>query len=436
MLGVITPTVRSGLMPGQSGTPLVAVRLPRPQAATAITAAWDRGEAVLVLDPDAPRIATQRLLERFAPTHMIDPTGLHPIGGQPIEGQPIEGQPIEGQPIEGQPIEGQPIEGQAVEDGTAAIVVTSGTTGEPKGVELTFVGLEAIGTAFGSMLGVEPSDRSLVCLPLHHVAGLAILARARVIGVPVTVHDGFSMHAVAAAPTAEGATLVSLVPTMLGRLVDAGAPLHQFRRIIVGGSPTPPDLRARAESVGAPIVDAYGLSETWGGVVLDGEPIPGIEVKLSPDAEVLMRGPMVMRGYRNAPDATAAAFDRDGWFNTGDIGRWADDGRLHVVDRARDIVITGGVNVSPTAVENALAPDPHVSDVCVVGTADPEWGERVVAFVVAHDPSDPPTLEGLRAFGRDAGLSDPQLPRQLVLARVIPRAPSGKPLRRELRVPE
>ncbi len=406
MLGVIAPTVRSGLMPGQSGTPLVAVHLPRPQAAAAIAAAWDRGEAVLVLDPDAPRVAAQRLLERFAPTHLVDATGLHPIGGQPVEA------------------------------GTAAVVVTSGTTGEPKGAELTFAGLEAIGTAFGSMLGVDPDDRALVCLPLHHVAGLAILARARVCGVPVTVHGAFSLHAVAAAPAVEGATLVSLVPTMLARLVDAGAPLHEFRRIIVGGAPTPPDLRARAEALGAPVVDSYGLSETWGGVVLDGEPVPGIEVMLSSDAQVLMRGPMVMRGYRNAPDATAGAFDGDGWFTTGDIGAWNDHGRLHVVDRARDIVISGGVNVSPTAVENALVTHPHVSDVCIVGTADPEWGERVVAFVVPLDASEPLTLEDLRTFGRDAGLSDAQLPRQLILVRVIPRAPSGKPLRRELRGPE
>lgn len=406
MLGVIAPTVRSGLMAGQSGTPLVAVHLPRPQAATAVAAAWDRREAVLVLDPDAPRVAVKRLLERFTPTHMAEATGVHSIGGQPVA------------------------------DGTAAVVVTSGTTGEPKGAELTFAGLEAIGAAFAAMLGVEPDDHALVCLPLHHVAGLAILARARASGARVTVHGGFSLNAVAAAPAVDGATIVSLVPTMLRRLVDVGAPLHGFRYIIVGGAPTPPDLRARAEAMGAPVVDSYGLSETWGGVVLDGEPVPGIEVQLSTEAHVLMRGPMVMRGYRNAPDATADAFDRDGWFDTGDIGAWSDDGLLEVIDRARDIVITGGVNVSPTAVENVLVSHSHLIDICIAGTADPEWGERVVAFAVARDPASPPTLEELRAFGRDAGLSDPQLPRQLVLVHAIPRAPSGKPLRRQLRVPE
>lgn len=411
MLGAITPTVRSGLMAGQSGAPLVAVHLPRPQAAGAIAAAWDRGGAVLVLDPDAPRVTVERLLERFAPTHVADADGLRPVGGQALGGQ-------------------------AAAEGTAAVVVTSGTSGEPKGAELTVAGLEAIGAAFATALGVEPDDRALVCLPLHHVAGLAILARARVSGTPVTVHSGFSLDAVAAAPGTEGATIVSLVPTMLRRLLDVGAPLHEYRRIVVGGASTPPELRARAETAGAPVVETYGLSETWGGVVLDGDPVRGAEVMLSDDAEVLVRGPMVMRGYRNAPRDTAAAFTPDGWLKTADIGEWDDHGRLRVIDRARDIVITGGVNVSPTAVEHALGAHPLIADVCVTGAPDPEWGERVVAFVVSHDPSDAPTLEALRAFGRDAGLARPQLPRQLLVVDVIPRTPGGKALRHELRVPE
>jgi O-succinylbenzoic acid--CoA ligase len=393
-------------MAGQSGTPLVAIKLPRPQAAAAVNAAWDRDEAVLVLDPDAPTAAGKRLLERFAPTHVVDATGLRAVGGQ------------------------------SATQGTAAVVVTSGSTGEPKGAELTVAGLEAIGAAFAAVFGVEPDDRVLVCMPLHHVAGLAILARARVSGTPVIVHAGFSLNAVAAAATTEGVTVVSLVPTMLRRLVDAGAPLHEFRRIVVGGAPTPPELRARAEAAGAPIVDAYGLSETWGGIVLNGDPVPGAEVKLSADAEVLVRGPMVMRGYRNAPQETASAFTSDGWFKTADVGAWDDHSRLHVIDRMRDIVITGGVNVSPTAVEFALAAHPLIADVCIVGTADPEWGERVVAFVVPGDPSDAPTLEALRAFGRDVGLTEPQLPHQILIVRAIPRSPSGKPLRRELRLPE
>jgi O-succinylbenzoic acid--CoA ligase len=193
-------------------------------------------------------------------------------------------------------------------------------------------------------------------------------------------------------------------------------------------------VRARAEEIGAPVTDTYGLSETWGGVVLDGRPIPGVEIRLGPDDEIEMRGPMIMRGYRDAPEATADVFTADGWFRTGDVGV-IESGRVHVVDRARDLVITGGVNVSPTAVEAVLATHPLIEDVCVAGAPDAEWGERVVAYVVPTAPGDTPTLDDLRAFARDR-LSAAQLPKQLVLLDAIPRTPGGKALRRELRAPE
>jgi O-succinylbenzoic acid--CoA ligase len=382
--------------------PLVAVLLPRPEAAAAVTAAWDAGEAVTVLDAAAPEPVRKALLAQLRPTDVHDADGRRANA-----------------------------EGLGVPDGTAAVVVTSGTTGTPKAVELTVAGLDAIGDAFAAALGVEPGDRALVCLPLHHVAGLAILARARVNGVPVTTHPGFSLEAVASAPRAEGATVVSLVPTMLRRLLDAGAPLHEYRHIIVGGASTPPALRARADAAGAPVVDAYGLSETWGGIVIDGVAIAGADVSLADDGEVLVRGDMVMRGYRLDPDATVAAFTSDGWFRTGDIGAWVDD-RLQVIDRARDVVISGGVNVSPTAVEHVLSEHPDVRDVGVAGRNDDDWGELVVAFVVPRDPSIPPTLADLRAFATER-LSAAQLPRELVLVDEVPRTPGGKVLRRDLR---
>ena len=382
--------------------PLVAVLLPRPEAAAAVTAAWDAGEAVTVLDPAAPEAVRAALIGQLRPTDVHDADGRRTHA-----------------------------DGLGVPDGTAAVVVTSGTTGTPKAVELTVDGLDAIGHAFATAFGVEPGDRALVCLPLHHVAGLAILARARVSGVPVTTHPGFSVEAVASAPQTEGATVVSLVPTMLARLLDAEAPLHEYRRIIVGGAPMPQVLRSRADSAGAPVVDAYGLSETWGGIVLDGVPIAGADVSLADGGEVLVRGDMVMRGYRFDPDATLAAFTSDGWFRTGDIGAWLDD-RLQVIDRARDVVISGGVNVSPTAVEHVLSEHPEVQDVGVAGRNDDDWGEVVVAFVVPRDPSDPPTLPDLRAFAAER-LSTAQLPRELVLVDEVPRTPGGKVLRRDLR---
>jgi O-succinylbenzoic acid--CoA ligase len=388
-----------------SPAPLVAVVLGRPDATAAIESAWDVGEAIAVLDPDAPAAVLDATLARLRPTHLLDRDGRRPWPA-----------------------------GTPVADDVRAVVLTSGTTGGPKAVELTEAGLTAVGHGCNAALGVDGADCWLVCLPLHHVAGLAILARARAGGQRVVVHEGFDLPAVAGSPKKEGTTLVSLVPTTLGRLLDAGAPLHEYRRIVVGGAPLPETLRVRAATAGAPVVDAYGLSETGGGFVLDGQPIPGVDVRLGPDDEIRVRGPVVMRGYRLDPDATRAAFDDDGWFRTGDIGARGVTGGWRVVDRQRDFVITGGVNVSPSTVERVLGEHPGVTDVCVAGVPDEEWGERVVAYVVAAG-TPPPSLEDLRAFARTR-LRGPELPRQVVIVEEIPRSPGGKAVRRRLPPPD
>jgi O-succinylbenzoic acid--CoA ligase len=392
--------------------PLTAVLLPRPDAATAIADRWDRDEAVAVLDPDAPRAAVERVLDTLTPTQVLDSDGVH-----------------------------QRRDGVPVASDIAAVVVTSGTTDEPKCVELTTAGAEAIGHGFAHALGAEPDDRALVCVPLHHVAGLAILARARVTGTPVDVHHAFDVAAVGAAPAATGTTIVSLVPTMLARLLAAGAPLDAYRVLVLGGAPLSDALRERARSAGANVVVAYGLSETWGGVVVDGAAIDGADVVLATDAnddavarEILVRGPMVMARYRGDPGATDAAFTSAGWFRTGDLGEELPGRGLRVVDRLKDLVVSGGVNVSPTAVEAVLADAPGVRDVCITGAPDDEWGERVVAFIVADDPGAPPTLDDLRGFAGDQ-LSRPQLPKQVVVVDAIPRTAGGKVLRRSLQVP-
>jgi len=223
-----------------------------------------------------------------------------------------------------------------------------------------------------------------------------------------------------------------VVPTMLGRLLDAGAPMHEYRAVVTGGAPLPPALRARADALGVPVFDAYGQSETWGGCVANGVPIPGASVRLGAGDEIEIAGPMVMRDYRRDPEASRRAFTHDGWLRTGDVGRFTADGRLEVVDRLRDLVITGGVNVSPVEVEQVLGEHPEVADVAVVGAPDAEWGERVVAHVVPRDPGAPPTLDDLRAFARER-LTAPKLPRELVLVTEVPRSTGGKILRRELR---
>jgi O-succinylbenzoic acid--CoA ligase len=355
---------------------LVTVRRPAGEAAATIRAAWDAGDAVLVLDPRAPDAEVAAILARMRPAEGVEPD-------------------------------------------VVAVVVTSGTAGAPKGVELTWEGLAASATAVARALEVEEGDRWLACLPLHHVAGLAVLGRAWSSGTPATVLDGFDVAAVAAAD----ATLVSLVPTMVRRLRDAGADLGRFRRILLGGGPV--------HERGPNIVATYGLTETWGGVVHDGHPLVGVELSIGDRGEILVRAPMVMKRYRLAPEDTMAAFTGDGRLRTGDAGEIDADGCLRVVDRLRDLIITGGVNVGPSEVEAVLASHPGVADVCVAGAPDPEWGERVVAYVVPRHPTAPPALPELRAFAADR-LSAPKLPREVVITAAIPRTPGGKPLRRLL----
>ena len=288
-----------------------------------------------------------------------------------------------------------------------------------------------MGRGYSAGLDAGPGDRWLACLPLHHVASLGALARAFVTDVPWTVHEGFDIDRVARAPHDEGASIVSLVPTALLRLLDAGAPMHEYRRVIVGGAPCPPALRERAEAAGVCVVDAYGMTETWGGWALDGVPIAGAEARVAPDGELFVRGDMVMRAYRFDTALTDAVLAPDGWLATGDIAV-IDDDVVRVIDRKKDLLISGGVNVSPTEVEATLSHHPDVHDVCIVGVADAEWGERVVAYVVPVDRARPPSLDLLRAFGREQ-LSAAKLPREVRIVEEIPRSPGGKPLRRLLR---
>jgi O-succinylbenzoic acid--CoA ligase len=392
------------------GIDVVAVIGSGPGLAEAARRGWDEGRAILPVNPafTAPEIAT--LLERLRPTHVADQRRDHSGDESARPG------------------------GASAPAGTAAIVVTSGTEGAPKGVELTRTGMEVMGRGYSAGLDAGPADRWLACLPLHHVASLGALARSYVTGVPCSVHDGFDIERVARSPREEGTTIVSLVPTAMRRLLDAGAPLHEFRRVITGGAPCPPALRARAEAEGVTVVDAYGLSETWGGFALDGAAIAGAEVRLDGNGEILVRGAMVMRAYRLDPTRTRTVLGADGWLRTGDIGTFEgfDPQRLRVVDRVKDLVITGGVNVSPSEVEAVLAHHPDVDDVCVIGVPDDEWGELVVAVVVPRTGAHAPSVDALRAFARER-LSGAKLPRVARAVDAIPRTASGKPLRRLLR---
>jgi O-succinylbenzoic acid--CoA ligase len=336
--------------------------------------AWDAGDAVLPLDPRLPPPARERVLAAARPD-------------------------------------------EPVADGDALVVATSGTSGDPKAVVLTHDAVDASARATSRRLGVEPaSDRWLACLPLAHVGGLAVVTRAILTGTPLTVHDGFDAGAVEAATRGpDRCTLASLVPTMLRRMDPTG-----FRTVVLGGSAMPPHLPANA-------VATYGMTETGSGVVYDGGPLDGVDVRVV-GGQVELRCPMLLRCYRDGTDPRGA----DGWFRTGDAGAWDEtEGRLRVFGRMDDVIVSGGENVWPVAVERALATHARVREVAVVGRPDPEWGQRVTALVVPADRAHPPTLDELRSVAK-RDLPAYCAPRELVLVAALPRTGLGKLVRRAL----
>jgi O-succinylbenzoic acid--CoA ligase len=314
-------------------------------------------------------------------------------------------------------------------DDVALVVPTSGSTGEPKGALLTADALRHSARATHERLGGP--GQWVLALPVTHVAGLTVLVRslvARTRPEVVDLYGGFGVEAFAAA-TARLAPGVrhytSLVPTQLRRLIDAGVDLTTYDGVLVGGAALSPDLRDRALAAGVPVVTTYGMSETCGGCVYDGEPLGGVDVVLGDDGRVSIGGPVVFVGYRLRPDLTARALV-DGRHLTQDLGRWTADGRLEVLGRVDDVVVTGGVNVAAAMVERVLDGHPGVAVCAVVGVADPEWGQRVVAVVQPVDAAAPPTVEELRAFA--AGRLDPAaLPREVVTLGMLPVLASGKP---------
>jgi O-succinylbenzoic acid--CoA ligase len=297
--------------------------------------------------------------------------------------------------------------GEPVESGDALVVATSGSTGEPKGVVLTHDAVAASARATSERLAVTDDDHWLACLPLSHVGGLSVVTRALHTGTRLTVLPGFDADAVGSSD----ATLVSLVATTLPR-VDAA----RFRVIVLGGS-RPPEHRP------ANSVTTYGMTETSSGVVYDGVPLDGVEVRIDADEQILLRGPMLLRCYRDG----SMPLDAEGWLPTGDLGCWLDDGRLHVDGRRGDLIITGGENVWPEAVEAALADHPDVSEVMVRGVDDPEWGQIVEAVIVPVDAA--PTLESIRAHVKERHPAF-MAPRRVEIVSSLPRTSLGK-LRRE-----
>lgn len=304
-----------------------------------------------------------------------------------------------------------------------SLLHTSGTTGSPRPVELTYANHHASALASASAIGVDPVDRWLCPLPLFHVGGLAILLRSVINRTTVVLHERFEAERLKSALERGQITLVSLVPTMLHRLRESGfqrAP--RLRAALLGGAPIPPELLRWAADRELPVVPVYGMTETASLIAAGSpaRPLPGAELRIGAGGEILVRGPMVAR----------SALADDGWLHTGDRGSIDAEGRLRVDGRIKELIVTGGENVSPVEVEQALASHPAVAEAAVAGLPDPEWGEAVTAFVVLAGRA---TTDGLTAYLRER-LPAHKVPKRIEFVSALPRSPLGK-LRRELLAP-
>jgi o-succinylbenzoate---CoA ligase len=325
-----------------------------------------------------------------------------------------------------------PLLGEHDMDDLACRVLTSGSTGTPNPVGLTYGNFlwSAVASAFN--IGVEPDDRWLCCLPLSHISGLGIVMRSVIYGTTAVVHDGFDVDRVAAALEGDEITVVSLVATMLTRLLEAGADLSGPRAILIGGGPVPEEPLEEALGRGATVVQTYGLTEACSQVTTlapadarrklgsAGRPLLTTHLRIQ-DGEILVQGPTVAPGRADA----------DGWLHTGDLGHIDEEGFLYVDDRMDDMIVSGGENVVPAEVEKVLLRHPEVADAAVVGREDPEWQQAVTAIVVLVDGSAA-TPDELRRHCAES-LAGFKVPKRVELAAALPRTPSGKLMRRALR---
>ena len=314
---------------------------------------------------------------------------------------------------------------EPVEDGADLLVVTSGSAGIPRAVLLPASALRASAEATAERLGGTGSW--LLALPVSAVAGLQVLCRGLLAGRrPVVLEDGETLTAAASRLPGDDRRHLSAVPTQLRRWLAAEPDaLRSFDAVLVGGAAADPGLLDRARAEGVRVVTTYGMTETAGGCVYDGVPLPGVGVRVREGVE--LSGPTLALGYRCDPEGSAEAF-AGGWFRTRDAGALGPDGRLTVHGRLDEVVVSGGVNVAPPAVEAALRLHPAVADAVVLGRPDPEWGQRVVAAVVPA-PGAVPELGELRRWVTER-LGTPAAPRELHLLDAVPLLHTGKPDRR------
>jgi len=364
-----------------------------PPFVEALTRVWERGDAAAVLDRRLPPPGKAELMALLRAGSVLDASGEHPVAG-----------------------------GEEVEPGDALVMATSGSRGRRRAAVLTHKAVVASAAATTAAAGVDPArHRWLCCLPLAHIGGLSVVTRSLLTATPLTVLPAFDASVVESIGRRGKATHVSLVPTALLR-IDPSV----FERIVLGGAAPPHGLPAN-------VTTTYGLTETGSGVVYDGVPLEGVELAFGTGGadggapgEILLRCPMQLRAYRDGTDPTVPGPDgRGGWLATGDAGRLDAEGRLVVDGRLAEVVVTGAEKVWPTSVEAVLVTNPRVAEVAVWKRPDPEWGERIVAWVVAADAAEPPTLDELARLAAEQ-LGPWAAPKELELVDALPRTASGK----------
>ena len=337
-----------------------------------------------------------------------------------------------------------------------SVIFTSGTTGAPKGVQLSFDNHFWSATASAYHLGVDTNDRWLNCLPLYHVGGLAVVFRSCLYGTAIVLQRSFDLEQFQRCLREDEVTLTSLVPTMLHRLLQNSPPTEwpqSLRMVLLGGAAATADLLTAANEAGVPIAATYGLTETASQVATAlpaevqrkpdsvGRPLLFTETRIADSdgntlphgqiGEILVRGPQVMAAYYRNPPATDSAL-REGWLYTGDMGRLDADGDLYVVQRRNDMIVSGGENIYPAEVEAALREHPAVADVCVVGLPDAEWGQRCAAAVQLR-AGETLSRDALLSFSRTrlAGYKQPAA-NLIRFVDALPQTASGKIARQEV----
>ncbi len=419
--GAAAAWIRARLRPGQR----LAVRgLPSPDLAALIQGAWAAGVCLVPISHRLPAEAAAQLARRAkADLVLFDGVPSFPADADPRTADP----------------------GTDSHDPQTLglLLFTSGTTGEPKAVRLSRRALRASAAAACLRLELTRDDHWCACLPLDHIGGIATLLRAHLTGFTVHLHARFDTTAVGADLLGAGdvrITGTSLVPTMLQRLMVADVPWPAAMRVLlIGGGPLDLRLAQRSLELGVAPCQTYGLSECASqvctlapdeapaGLGTAGTPVAGMEVSLSLAGAIRVRGSSLMDGYEDFGDG-AHPFDADGWFTTGDLGAFDAAGRLSVLGRTDEVIITGGEKVSPFVVEALLEQHPQIAEAGVHGEPDPEWGQRVCVVLVAR--GQPLNDDELRdVFSR---LADFQRPKRWRWVAALPRTALGKLQRQRL----